>query len=47
MPEKIEVVRSRAGMKRTDHNTAERTQNILTTHLQGLPQETLAQIPKP
>ena len=32
-------------MKRTAHNTAERTQNILATHLQGLPQETLAQMP--
>ena len=38
------VVRSRAGMKRTAQNTAERTQNILTTHIQGLPQETFEQM---
>ena len=43
--EKIEIVPSRAGMKRTAQNTTERTQNILTTNIQGWQQETLAQMP--
>ena len=44
-PDKIEGIRSRAGMKRTAHNTNEKTHNILITHLVGLSQETLSQLP--
>ena len=43
-PDKIEGIRSRAGMKRTSHNTNEKTHNILITHLVGLSQEALSKL---
>ena len=46
-PERVEVVKSRAGMKRAARNTAEKTHNILTENIAGLSDETLAQMTKP
>ena len=46
-PERVEVVKSRAGMKRAATNTAEKMQNILTGNISGLSDGTLAQMAKP
>ena len=46
-PERVEVVKSRAGMKRAARNTAEKTHNILTENIAGLSDETLTQMTQP
>ena len=44
-PEKVAVVKSRAGMKRAASQTVEKTQNILTDNLAGLPEAVMAKMP--
>ena len=45
VPEKLYVVKARAGMKRAPKNTAEKTQNISALNVEGLNEDTLARLP--
>ena len=43
-PERLSVVKARAGMKRAAHDTAEKTQNIIALNVEGLNEDTLARL---
>ena len=44
-PEKLSVVKARAGMKRAAKDKAEKTQNIIALNVEGLNEDTLARLP--